>query len=319
MFLIARILKYCKFIFLLIFLLTPFIIRAQVDSTYIQPYEHELSVKPHVYYKYTSLTHEIDDNNEITYMPNSHVSLGLGITYKNYSISGGYGFGFMRDKDRGKTAIFDFQYHYYGRKFIADVFFQRYKGFYTEQNDEVFTLYPDISIIQYGVFGQYVFNNKKFSYKAAFNQSEKQLKSAGSWQLGGGIYYNQVRSDSTLQLNQYKRLRNYQLSVSGGYVYNWIISKNFYLSGGVSVGFNIGTENLSSFKKVEISPSVFPRISTGYNAEDWSIGFSVVVNQIYVANSKLLKMTLNTGTMQMSYTKRFSVAPKFVKKIKYIN
>lgn len=319
MFLIARILKYCKFIFLLIFLLTPFIIRAQVDSTYIQPYEHELSVKPHVYYKYTSLTHEIDDNNEITYMPNSPVSLGLGITYKNYSISGGYGFGFMRDKDRGKTAIFDFQYHYYGRKFIADVFFQRYKGFYTEQNDEVFTLYPDISIIQYGVFGQYVFNNKKFSYKAAFNQSEKQLKSAGSWQLGGGIYYNQVRSDSTLQLNQYKRLRNYQLSVSGGYVYNWIISKNFYLSGGVSVGLNIGSENLSSFKKVEISPSVFPRISMGYNSEDWSIGLSVVVNQIYVANSKLLKMTLNTGTMQMSYTKRFSVTPKFVKKIKYIN
>lgn len=307
-----------------IFLISNFIITtvcyAQVDSTYIQPYSHELSIKPHVYRKFTSLTHEIDDNNEITYIPNSPVSMGLGVTYKNYSLSGGYGFGFMRDKDKGKTKVLDFQYHYYGRKFIADIFFQQYKGFYTEdEKNDVVSIYPDIKVIQYGVFGQYVFNNKKFSYRAAFNQSEKQLKSAGSWQLGGGIYYNEIRSDSTLQLNEYNRIRNYQFSVSGGYVYNWIIKKKFYVSGGISVGFNLGIENTTDFKKVEISPSVFPRISTGYNADDWSIGISAVINRIYVTNSKSLKMIFDTGTLQLSYVKRFDVAPKFMKKIKYIN
>ncbi|MFV0332221.1 MAG: DUF4421 domain-containing protein [Dysgonomonas sp.] len=292
---------------------------AQVDSSYIQPYDHELSIKPHVYYKYTSITHEIDDDNELTYMPNSPVSLGLGITYKNYSLSGGYGFGFMRDKDRGNTKSLDFQYHYYGRKFIADIFFQRYKGFYTEEKDDVFEIYPDIKVVQYGVHGQYVFNNKKFSYRAAFNQSEKQLKSAGSWQLGGGIYYNEIQSDSTFYLNEYKKLRNYQFSVSGGYVYNWVINKNFFLSGGVSVGMNLGIENPSDFKKVIISPSVFPRISAGYNADDWSIGLSAVINRMYVTRTNSLKMIFDTGTLQMSFIKRFDVAPKFMKKIKYIN
>lgn len=304
--------------FLITFLFSSYS-QAQVDSSYIQPYDHELSIKPHVYYKYTSITHEIDDDNELTYMPNSPVSLGLGVTYKNYSLSGGYGFGFMRDKERGNTKSLDFQYHYYGRKFIADIFFQRYKGFYTEEKDEVYEIYPDIKVVQYGVHGQYVFNNKKFSYRAAFNQSEKQLKSAGSWQLGGGIYYNEIRSDSTLYLNEYKSLRNYQFSISGGYVYNWVINKNFFLSGGVSVGANLGIENTSDFKKVIISPSVFPRISAGYNADDWSIGLSAVINRMYVTRTSSLKMIFDTGTLQMSFIKRFDVAPKFMKKIKYIN
>jgi len=310
-----------KYIILAFCLVSSIACHAQADSTYIQPYSHELSIKPHVYYKFTSLTHEIDDNNEITYMPNSPVSLGLGVTYKNYSISGGYGFGFMRDKERGKTKALDFQYHYYGRKFIADIFFQQYKGLYEEENDEkdIYKIYPDIKVVQYGIHGQYVFNNKKFSYRAAFNQSERQLKSAGSWQLGGGIYYNEIHSDSTLYLNEYKRIRNYQFSISGGYVYNWVINKHVFVSGGVSVGANFGIENTTNFKKVTISPSVFPRIAAGYNADDWTISMSFVVNRMYVTRTSSVKMIFDTANMQMSFIKRFDIAPKFMKKIKYIN
>lgn len=87
----------------------------------------------------------------------------------------------------------------------------------------------------------------------------------------------------------------------------------------MSVGFNMGVENTTNFKKVEISPSAFPRVSAGYNAEDWSIGLSAVINQIYVTNSKSLKMIFDTGNIQVSYIKRFDIAPKFIKKIKYIN
>lgn len=305
----------------IVFLLYTSFCRAQVDSSYIQSYSHELSIKPHVYYRFTSLTHEVDDNRKITYMPNSPVSTGIGVTYKNYSISGGYGFGFMRDKKRGDTKALDFQYHYYGRKFIADIFFQQYKGFYKDEDEEkdVYEIYPDIKVVQYGIHGQYVFNNRKFSYKAAFNQSEKQLKSAGSWQIGGGLYYNEIHSDSTLYLNEYKKLRNYQLSISGGYVYNWVINRHVFVSGSVSVGFNLGIENTSDFKKVEISPSVFPRIAAGYNADDWTISLSVVVNRMYVTRTNSLKLIFDTANMQMSFIKRFDVAPKFMKKIKYIN
>lgn len=307
-----------RYAFLVFFVLVTALCYAQRDSAYVQPYEREFSIKPRVYYKFTMLTCKAGGGEKVTYVPNSPVRIGLGVTYKNFSISGGYGFGFMRDKKRGDTKELDFQYHYYGRKFIADIFFQQYKGFYTEDKGDI-SIYPDIKAIQYGMSGQYVFNNKRFSYKAAFNQSERQLKSAGSWQLGGGLYYNEIRSDSTLRLNKYNRVRGYQLNVSGGYIYNWVISKHFYLSGGAAFGVNLGIENTTGYKKVEVSPSVFPRISAGYNADDWSIVVSGVINQLYVTNSKSLKMLFHTGEMQINYIKRFEFAPKFLRRVKFIN
>lgn len=294
---------------------------SQIDSTYIQAFDQELSIRPYVYKKFTTLSAETD--NDLTqYLPNTPVGIGLGVTYKKYSLSGGYAFGFMRDKNKGKTKSTDFQYHYYGRKFIFDIFFQNYKEFYREdgKQHDVYHIYPDIRLSQYGVFGQYVFNSKKFSYQAAFNQSEKQLRSAGSFQLGGGLYYNEVRSDSTIVLPNDK-LISYQVSVSGGYAYTWVIRRNFFTSFSLSFGISLGAKNIGEFtRKVEVLPSVFPRFSMGYNGNDWSVGLSFVLNNMYVShNNKTQKIALGTGNFQLSYIKRINIAPKFLKQIKYIN
>lgn len=294
---------------------------SQIDSAYIQAFDQELSIRPYVYKKFTTLSTEINED-ATDYYPNTPVGIGFGVTYKKYSLSGGYSFDFMRDKNRGKTKSIDFQYHYYGRSFVFDFFFQNYKGFYREDDkqEEVFHIYPDIRIVQYGIFSQYVLNNKKFSYQAAFNQSEKQLRSAGSFQLGGGLYYNRVRSDSTITLPDNK-LNNYQISISGGYAYTWVIKRNFFTSLSVSLGVNFGAKTINDFgKKVEVSPSVFPRFSMGYNGKDWSVGLSYVMNRIYVFhNNNVPKIALGTGNFQLSYIKRFDIAPKFLKQIKYIN
>lgn len=305
---------------ILCIVLFPLYCFSQTDSLYIKPFDQELSIKPYVYKNFTSISHEVG-NDEVMYMPNNPVSIGIGVTYKQYSLSGGYGFGFMRDKNMGKTKSLDFQYHYYGRKFVFDVFFQNYKGFYyeDEKKDEVYHIFPDIKLVQYGLFGLYVFNGKKFSYQAAFNQTERQVKSAGSFQIGGGLYYNHLRSDTLFSLDGGK-LKNYQISLSGGYAYTWVIKKNYFVSMSVSVGINFGDRSLKSFgRKLEVSPSVFPRVSMGYNGSNWSVGLSFLANRIYASHTKDLKMSFNTGSFQLYYVKRFSVTPKFLKKIKYIN
>ncbi len=291
---------------------------AQVDSTYIIPFEQELSMGIYSYYQYTMLTHEISDKKSIVYKPNSPMGMGLSVAYKSFSLSGGMSFDFMRDKKRGKTKAIDFQYHYYGRRFIIDLFLQNYKGFYTD-DDKVLLMYPDIRLTQYGLYGQYVFNHKKFSYQAAFNQSEQQLKSAGSFQLGGGFYYNRVSSDSSLVMYGKNDLNNYQISISGGYAYAWVIKKRYLISAGMSFGLNFGIENTRDSKKVEVSPSMFPRISAGYNGKNWSLGLSFVMNRMYVAHNDELKMFFDTGYAQIAFIKRFDMTPKFLKEIKFIN
>ncbi len=309
--------KICAILVFVVFL--PYRSNAQVDSVYITPFEQELFIGIYSYYQYTMLTHEISDKESIVYKPNSPVGMGLSFAYRNFSLSGGMSFNFMRDKKRGKTKAIDFQYHYYGKKFIFDLFLQDYKGFYTGENGKVLVMYPDIRLTQYGLYGQYVFNHKKFSYRAAFNQSERQLKSAGSFQLGGGFYYNQVRSDSSLVMYGKNDLNNYQISISGGYAYVWVIKKNYLISAGMAFGINIGFGDTHESKKVEVSPSMFPRISAGYNGNNWSLGLSFVVNRMYVAHNDELKMFFDTGYAQIAFIRRFDVVPKFIKGIKFIN
>ena len=303
------------------------------DSTYVQKFDNDFTIQTSFGKKFTSIGYEHLDNEEITYKPNNPVSIGLGLSWKGTNLSFGYGFDFMRDKERGKTHSLDFQYHYYGRKVIFDIFFQRYRGFYTDDepkdktknrsgnNNDNVHLYPDIKIRQYGVFGQYVFNGKKFSTKAVFSQNEIQRKSVGSFLLGGGIYYNKLQVDSTQILGGDKELNNFQLGVNTGYAYTWVVNRRFFISGSVSVGVNFGAKSFDRLTKdkLQVYPTFFPRFAMSYNHNSWSVGLSAVVNRIYVIHSKETKVSLNSGAAQITFVKRFDSLPILSNLLKNVN
>lgn len=293
---------------------------AQRDSTYIGDFPQDLFLRTYVYKKFMNLSHEIQEGNETTYQPNTPVGLGLGVNFKNFSLFGGIAFDFMRDKKRGKTTSYDFQYHYYGKKFLADIFFQNYKGFYVEDEklENVFYQYPDLKLIQYGIYGEYIFNHNKYSYRAGFYQRERQLKSTGSFQLGGGIYYNGLSGNETFLPEGEQRYSNYQLSINEGYAHTFVIKHDFYISLALSVGLSLGNKSLSNFfKDIEISPNMFPRLSAGYNGKTWSLGLNVIINRIYVSQSDDMKLMFDTGKFTLSFTKRFDIRTKKTGKYLY--
>lgn len=295
---------------------------AQIDSMYIAPFKQELSIQASVSSKFLTLVQEYDAKNIRNYslLPNTPVNIGLGFTWKNLSMSGSYGFQFLRDKSKGRTKSFDFQYHYYARKFVVDLFLQNYRGYNKvyEDDEDTYIRASDVQITQYGAHGMYVFNNRKFSYKAAYNLSEKQIKSAGGFLLGGGIFQSRIRSDSTLVLRNNKNQQdNFQFGVSGGYGYTWVIKKHFFIAGSVTVGINIGADRIDKFgkQKLEVYPTFFPRGSIGYHANDWSIGVSALTNGIAVQMSDEASTMLSSGTLQLTFVKRFDTHPKILNKL----
>lgn len=309
-----------SYFFLFLIFLLPYFCKAQIDTTYIKPFQDELSIRTYLAMKFISMEQGIDGEIK-KFMPNAPMSLGLGVSVNNtiINLSYGYGLNFMKDKEKGKTKSLDFQIHNYGRKFIIDLFIQKYHGFYTaDDNDKNIVLYPDLTIQQYGAFGQYVFNNKKFSYKAAFNQNERQLKSAGSFLLGGGVYFTKISSDSSFVHKTRNSLRNFQFGVSGGYAYTWAINKRWFASGSATVGANFGTEKINDFgkQKIEIYPTFFPRIATGYNKEKWSLGLSYINNLIFSSFSESTNSNvgLSSGNFQIAYIWRFDSNPFWDKK-----
>lgn len=302
------------FYFLLFFIL-PFFCNAQIDTIYIKPFENKLSLRTYLSMKFISMEQEIDGDIK-KFMPNTPMNLGFGVSLNNtiINLSYGYGMNFMKDKEKGKTKALDFQIHNYGRKFIIDLFVQKYHGFYTaDDNDKNIELYPDLKIQQYGAFGQYVFNNKKFSYKAAFNQNERQLKSAGSFLLGGGVYFTKIDSDSSFVHKTKNSLQNFQFGVSGGYAYTWAINEKWFTSGSATMGANFGTERINDFakKKIEIYPTFFPRVAIGYNKEKWSLGLSYVNNFIFssFSDNKNSNIGLSSGNFQIAYIWRLDSNP----------
>ena len=309
---------YFSFLFLLAL---PYFCKAQIDTTYIKPFDNKLSLRTYLSMKFISMEQEVDGEIK-KFMPNSPMSLGAGVSINNtiINLSYGYGLNFMKDDKKGRTKALDFQIHNYGRKFIIDLFVQKYHGFYTSDNaDKNIQLYPDLKIQQYGAFGQYVFNNKKFSYKAAFNQNEKQLKSAGSFLAGGGIYFSKINSDSSFVHKSKNSLRNFQFGFSGGYAYTWAINKRWFASGSATTGVNFGTERINDFgkQKIEIYPTFFPRISVGYNKEKWSLGLSYVNNFIFssFSDNNNSNIGLSSGNFQIGYIWRLDTNPFFTKKL----
>lgn len=89
----------------------------------------------------------------------------------------------------------------------------------------------------FGALAFYIFNSRKFSYAAAYNLSNYQLKSAGSWLLGmTGTFYDcnfdftklpeEVKKVTEIPYDTYALDYN-SINIMGGYSYNWVINKHF--------------------------------------------------------------------------------------------
>ncbi len=287
----------------------------QVDSTYIKDFDYNFTISSYVLKDFISVIQRYDKSDRVTLYPNNPINLGLGFSIKNtmLNISYGYGLQFLRDSEYGKTSAFDLQLHNYGRKYVLDIYVQRYRGFYQKKSNRKggMIVYPDIKIRQYGVLGQYIFNNKHFSYKAAFDQDERQLKSAGSLLVGGSVFKSILRSDSTFTFNNSTLLKTIQIGANVGYAYNFVINKNFFLSGSLSLGINAGSRNFKQFKKkIDISPNVISRLSLGYNRESWSLGLSFVSNILYSSISDNTSIALQSGGLQFTFIRRVNLSLK---------
>lgn len=84
--------------------------------------------------------------------------------------------------------------------------------------------------------GCYIFNNKKFSYAAAYNQKTIQARSAGSPIVGLMGYYadfdyaDKRNAELIYEMDGIGRLRQYQVSVGAGYAYNFVPAKGWLIS-----------------------------------------------------------------------------------------
>jgi len=304
------------------------------DSNYIESYFNDLIVRIYSGEKTHSL--ELSDLNEpyrLKYLPNGYFNLGAGFSYRSFGISLATKIPVFQNSSvkHGDTKRFGIQYYLYSGKFSVDVLTSFSKGYYLNRSFSHLASFskdreyqrPDMSSANLGITVNYIFNNSRFSYKAAFSDNEKQKKNAGSMIAGGSIFSYQTIADSAFVPREIKSdyfQKSRDVSKSGvlafnanlGYAYSFIFFKNGIFT--ISYILGSGVQDNSFEREIEpdvnrwrISMNHTGRVGVGYRFNRYYARLGIIRSTQYT-NLKYNDLGIGNGTnfMQVSLGKRFS-------------
>jgi len=312
------------------------------DTSYIKDYyKNHLVIRAFESTKYNNFRYR-EHAEKLIYKPNEHNNLGIGFNYRFISLNLGLYFPFL-DKNRdiyGKTKYLDLQTHVYLQKFIIDLYAQFYKGYYLANASNALNNYqegqvvkrPDMATGDVSIVFQYIFNDKRFSYNAAFYQNERQKKSAGSFLVGGGIYHSNARGDSALipsnikytnffNNNPFTFSNNNSFGFNAGYAYTLVIKKNFFITASLCGGAGLGHSALSNASLDEKTAkfgaefNLTERFAAGYNSDNYFAGITYI--RLVTEDNTAVPNTwqeVNTGNFRFTVAKRFKLKKALIPK-----
>lgn len=266
------------------------------DPAYIMDYSDRLTIKHLAMMKSVNLTHyDKASDSQLKYKPNENLNVGLGIATDWLSFNAVFNLPAVNHDNEqfGRTESFDLQTNIYLRKWAIDLAILHYEGFHLSNTSSIlpnfpsdeYLVRPDITSTTWSATGLYIFNDKKFSYRAAFTQVERQIKSSGSWVIGSYVSVFNMNADSTLipgalsssaDFSQdFRKVTFYNFGAMGGYAYTLVLLKRFYLSGTLTLGagpqYEHGkeTEHRKDYTNWRRDGFLGLRGAAGYNGENF--------------------------------------------------
>jgi len=257
-----------------------------------------------VFEAYQSVAIQLANDNEGTpvkfYQPDV-IKFGVSVPiYRDLSIGYGKAVQTSDKSAKGEPKATDIFFRFTHHALSLDLYLSNQQGYYLFNPDEVKTarpangypLYPDMKTSLVALNVVWAFSPERFSLKAAFDQTERQKKSAGTLLLLGALNYGEVSNPSQIVptdiQSSYPKLIGLQgwkeasASMGLGYAYNWVSAKNLYLMlmmglrGGVQYrDFQKSTGNQYN---LAVGSGYEGRIGFGYLGDSWVCGAKLNVN-----------------------------------------
>lgn len=152
-------------------------------------------------------------------------------------------------------------------------------GFRLTDGDGRSTFRSDIKLFTAFVYGYHVLNAPKFSLRSSFNQRDRQLKTAGSWLVGGLANRRRIVSDglsipvSGRRDIDLKRFAQTSIGVGGGYAFTQIIKERYFITPLVYAGPELRFTNVQEVgerhlgDEVRLGLQFRARISVGWQGD----------------------------------------------------
>lgn len=177
--------------------------------------------------------------------PNTSTNCRLKFSYKFISFGFQFAPKFLPGNGdnslRGRTRSFGLGTSLIFRHWFGDLLYSQVKGYYLFNTDDYiqrakgdpFIQFPDLHYNGLS-FKLGYFNNKKFSFRSLTSQTERQLKSAGSFVPEINLRYFIIDDKSAAASTQ--KSNNMESSIGPGYIYTFVVKERFYLSLGLVAG-----------------------------------------------------------------------------------
>lgn len=264
------------------------------DSNYVQHISGYLNLR------FTQST-ELDrltvtsGSSKIDLRPNASSVSKISLNYKFISI--GFGFiprflpGNKDDRIKGKTSGKNFDLNFSFRHWVQSFNYHRTKGFYLDNTSDYqsgwssgdpYLQFPDLYFTQYSGSTAYSFNSN-FSVSAITAQTEKQLKTAGSFIPH--LFYRFYQSDDRSPIPETgsfsrQRSNNGEILLGAGYFQNIVLPQQFCFTWGLVPGGGLVLTSFTTRSNEETITTrqtngilrLDGRAGIGYNGSRWFAG-----------------------------------------------
>jgi hypothetical protein len=310
----------------------PSILFSQIDSTYIKKYPNTLTVKPYLDYKVNQFVMDDDiTGGEANYGTSQVPRIGFGASYKWMSFLVAVSPLLKLDKDRkGATKQMDIQWNVYLKALSIDLRYQQYHGYYLENSTDIlnwnmdkYNYYKreDLMTNSIGANIRYNFNHKTFSQKALFSQTEKQLKSAGTFTIGVRWNVLTIKADSALIPTKLEK----------GFI-NFDINNSTIYDQGIGLGYSYSYVHNNWFANLSAMPFLLYQIfnydapdnrthalmspqfilqlrgALGYNSNKNYCGITFVSDQMRSRWKDAHDIGYNFANIKLFYARRFKIS-----------
>jgi hypothetical protein len=308
---------------------------AKKDSNYIESYFNDLIIRVYSGEKTHSLyLYDMSIPNRLQYLPNGYFNIGVGFNFRSFGLSLATKIPFLQNNEfrNGETKRFGIQSYIYSSKFSIDLLASFSKGYYLNNSFQYMKSYsrdleyqrPDMASANIGVSINYIFNNSKFSYKAAFSDTEKQKRNAGSFIAGGSILSYRTKADSAFvprEIDKKYFLKSRDVSESGvlafnangGYAYSLVFLKNGIVTLSYIMGAGLQDNRYDRTTQSEINNWRFSfnhtgKFGIGYLFKSYYVRAAIVRSTQYTSLSyNDLKIANGTDFFQLSLGKCISI------------
>lgn len=287
------------------------------DSLYVTPNIYKMTVMTQYSYNYEYYRFSaMDGEQSIAFRPDNGNKVGLYIGWKWLFL--GWSFDLTRN-----NAKKDINLSFYTAKLGFDIFYRRRDGGFNIYRLNGFSnsngpikeysqKFDGLSTMQKGINIYYIFNNKRFSYPAAYSQTSNQRISAGSFILGLSystqtFKLNYAKLDNELESAVSPDLRFNEVhykdySINFGYSYNWVFAKNCLanLSLTPGIGYKNSSLRLKSGKEFlsNINVDLLTRAAVVYNNQKYYAGISLI-SHTYTYRKSNLSVVNGFGTINV--------------------